>query len=798
MPLTGNDSHDIPISAVSLTTTATGTPNVLSSTSQTYYIDMAASASYLPIDVVNEVLSALGTTLSERSQGFPTVPCNFAQGSWTLNLKLGTTGLEIKVPFQAFLGIPVRGSTENCPFMLGTAGATSARKYPNLTIKRPLIFSPRVSWQSNKQIRTVSNCGLSCAGTELNILGQDFLSAAYVMFDDENKKIYVAELADEGCHTSNFVELDTSLANKPPAGLCPQVVPDPEPLEDEDGLGWGDVGDFDWESESDLESDADLSLNEIPPADKLTSPFEESSALTETAISGWASQEAGLSGTVNGAVESLSSGLISTKSTTGAFTSAVPSGKNYISLADGRSTSSSTSSGSSPTAIQSAIGGSNTNNTGSGGSTSSGSNTSNSSNTGSDSLTDSINNPSSSSNTGSGRITSSSTSSSSSPTAIQPAIGGSNINNTGSGSDTGSTNNTRSDSNTGSGSNTGSDSLTVSTNNTNSGINKGSGGKKSSASTKFFKTRIALVTFDQGRGRMATLDASFGNQSLTLRLSTSTSESFVNPDCFTAVDPVACAAIVQGGYQGTGGGKKRSLKSRTVSSNTFLDESSASWVYQTDSVSISGKRVIQQFGNIRGGSSIRVQAPTLGLAPALTAAEALPPRNYARLLDNLVETDAIDSQLYSIDIASSSLIFGGIDKARFVGPLTRVPLSPVQGYTDGYFITVTGLTYSSDVSTDQSVGFPSAFTMYIDSTASGSVLPQNVYDDILLKIGASVLNGFPTVRCDSPRLDDFLTIDIASTLITIPVRNFVGADGGSGDCPVLIKPLAQPMVHRGT
>lgn len=161
------------------------------------------------------------------------------------------------------------------------------------------------------------------------------------------------------------------------------------------------------------------------------------------------------------------------------------------------------------------------------------------------------------------------------------------------------------------------------------------------------------------------------------------------------------------------------------------------------------------------------------------------------ILDSLYESGSIRSRAFSLYLddlksGSGSILFGGVDHAKYEGDL--VPLAvqkdtdPKSGTHDMYTaqsLLLTSVSASINGSTSQhtSPGFQS--TVIIDSGAGFLGLPPALYDQVIaLAPVASEYDGFATMLCKHANMDAHVTValtgvDGISKSIDIPFFNLV-------------------------
>lgn len=168
---------------------------------------------------------------------------------------------------------------------------------------------------------------------------------------------------------------------------------------------------------------------------------------------------------------------------------------------------------------------------------------------------------------------------------------------------------------------------------------------------------------------------------------------------------------------------------------------------------------------------------------------------YRNLPQRLVADGVIASSAYSLwlndlDAATGSVLFGGVDRAKFSGELGTVPVQKTEGVYSAFFIKLTGLNTGSSVVTE---GLPA--NVLLDSGSTLAYLPNDVvrplYDDLDAFYESS--QGVALVSCSLRDRDDSLTfrfgdavsISVLYSEIVFPTGSSEMSAGGDVDICVL-------------
>lgn len=165
---------------------------------------------------------------------------------------------------------------------------------------------------------------------------------------------------------------------------------------------------------------------------------------------------------------------------------------------------------------------------------------------------------------------------------------------------------------------------------------------------------------------------------------------------------------------------------------------------------------------------------------------------YANLPVKMVEDGLISKRLYSLylndyNADSGSVLFGGIDHAKYSGTLTTVPIINTLS-SSGYDTPIKLEVALSGISFD---GGDSALTSPIaallDSGTTLTYIPSDAIASIADSVGArySSSYGYYLMDCPSSSIDTNLTFDFDGLTISAPIDNFILAADSSGSTCVL-------------
>ncbi|KAJ1335138.1 candidapepsin [Microdochium nivale] len=167
----------------------------------------------------------------------------------------------------------------------------------------------------------------------------------------------------------------------------------------------------------------------------------------------------------------------------------------------------------------------------------------------------------------------------------------------------------------------------------------------------------------------------------------------------------------------------------------YGDGTSASGHYATDDLSFSGTTITAlQFGI--GSTSTSLEA-VLGLGyPMLESQAQTAGQSYENLPARLASSGAIASSAYSLwlnDLSSNtgSVLFGGVDTAKYSGTLATLPIQPNAGVYNQVKITLTGVAFNGSSLMDNL-----AHAVLLDAGSSLTYLPDTIVTKLYSQVGA--------------------------------------------------------------
>ncbi|GIC92954.1 pepsin-like aspartic protease [Aspergillus udagawae] len=209
---------------------------------------------------------------------------------------------------------------------------------------------------------------------------------------------------------------------------------------------------------------------------------------------------------------------------------------------------------------------------------------------------------------------------------------------------------------------------------------------------------------------------------------------------------------------------------------TYNDGTKATGDYAKDTIQFGGVMLSQfQFGIAEESTSNR---GTLGLAfPAIEATRT----EYSSFPQALVQAGHIKSATYSLwmeDVTSHSgtIIFGGVNTAKYLGQLQTIPLQPAGGVYTFFRVILTGLALrqrASNATKYPDTEFPLLVT--IDSGASVTYLPESLTTKIYSGLGVTHNAEYdvPVLPCSMKDKDITMTFDFSGIRIDVNIHELV-------------------------
>jgi hypothetical protein len=210
---------------------------------------------------------------------------------------------------------------------------------------------------------------------------------------------------------------------------------------------------------------------------------------------------------------------------------------------------------------------------------------------------------------------------------------------------------------------------------------------------------------------------------------------------------------------------------------SYVDGSGASGDYATDTFRFGGQTVKDlQFG-IGYTSSSPEAILGIGYAINEVAVGRAGQEPYANLPQKLKDDGAINANAYSLwlndlDASTGSILFGGVDNAKYKGELQTLPIIPERGQYAEFIIALTGMGLNGqDGSLFQNENVP----VLLDSGSSLMYLPDNVVRSLYETFGARYDNSLGAAYVDCSLGDEkgSLEFDFSGVKISVQLSELV-------------------------
>lgn len=298
------------------------------------------------------------------------------------------------------------------------------------------------------------------------------------------------------------------------------------------------------------------------------------------------------------------------------------------------------------------------------------------------------------------------------------------------------------------------------------------------------------------------INISIAGQQTTVVLDSGSSELWVDPDCSTAsrasggdgenetvdtptTDPAFCRAV--GRYDPSKSNSAQKLDAGTTFQ--YADYTAVTVNYYSDDISIGGLTIQDQIFGVANASN-QTALGIMGIGPSsLEGFNKSKP--YSLILESLATQGLINSRAFSLDLrdydnSTGSLIFGGVDKGKYIGTLDKIPIQTQQmtfGGQDyavfGYWVTVTslGLTQPGSKSSNAYTVPDGSFVATLDSGTSQILLPEGLASQICSDVNGTSSGdaGGCTVDCSVRDLPGGLDFGINGKTIQVTYQNLVSA-----------------------
>ncbi|EFZ01182.1 Peptidase aspartic, active site protein [Metarhizium robertsii ARSEF 23] len=278
-------------------------------------------------------------------------------------------------------------------------------------------------------------------------------------------------------------------------------------------------------------------------------------------------------------------------------------------------------------------------------------------------------------------------------------------------------------------------------------------------------------------------------QRVTVLVDTGSSELWVNPDCRTTKTREQAKQCQQFGQYNP----QQSNKSYGPFGKEQLNygdpsdpktQTSVLIHYYSDTVALGDAKINNQTFGVVAESKGQAQG-IMGLAPDLKDGFTID-EPYSLVLDSMAQQGVISSRVFSLDLRHSddqygAVIYGGLDRNKFIGALEKRPIVKGVGgeWRLAVELTTIGITMSS--SSSFAVNKSDANVM-LDSGTTITRMHSTVAVPILRALNATDDGeGYYQVPCSAKTSRGSVDFGFGSKTIRVPLKDFILDLGGSSD-----------------
>ncbi|KAL4898452.1 putative aspartic-type endopeptidase opsB [Aspergillus ambiguus] len=267
-------------------------------------------------------------------------------------------------------------------------------------------------------------------------------------------------------------------------------------------------------------------------------------------------------------------------------------------------------------------------------------------------------------------------------------------------------------------------------------------------------------------------------QSLRLVIDTGSSDLWTNAANSTLCESSSDPCSVSGSYS-----PDDSSTYSFVSSDfniSYADGTGAAGAYVTDTLHIGGAAIKDfQFGvGYTSGSAegvLGIGYPSNEVQVGRFGKSAYANLPKAMVKENLIKSSAYSLWLNDLGASTGSILFGGVNKAKYHGELATLPVQPVNGGYSELIIALTGVSITSDSDSQEysSDALPAA--VLLDSGSSLTYLPNSIVEDIYNDLGVvyESSSGVGFVECSLAQESVNISYTFTSPTINVGIDELV-------------------------
>lgn len=204
---------------------------------------------------------------------------------------------------------------------------------------------------------------------------------------------------------------------------------------------------------------------------------------------------------------------------------------------------------------------------------------------------------------------------------------------------------------------------------------------------------------------------------------------------------------------------------------TYVDGSGAAGPYVSDTVRFADASLQnQQFGIGDWSSSsegvLGIGYPLNEVAVAYNGDEPYPNLPVSLVSQGYINTPSYSLWLNDLQASTGSILFGGVNSAKYEEPLLTVPVIPERGYYAEFIIALTALGISGD---STSLAADISLPVLLDSGTSLTYLPNDIAQEIFALTNAEYSSDQSAAFVDCALRNDPRTLDFTFSSPTIRV-----------------------------
>nr|POE53472.1 putative aspartic-type endopeptidase opsb [Quercus suber] len=276
-------------------------------------------------------------------------------------------------------------------------------------------------------------------------------------------------------------------------------------------------------------------------------------------------------------------------------------------------------------------------------------------------------------------------------------------------------------------------------------------------------------------------------QSLRLHIDTGSSDLWVNTASSALCEQSPDPCTVSGTYNANSSSTYSYVNSDFNIS--YVDGSGSAGDYVQDVVSFGGISLDDQQFGIGYSSSSQEGIIGIGYSTNEVAVAYFGDQTYANIPVNLVDHGLINTNAYSLwlndlDASTGSILFGGVNTAKYTGSLQTVPV--IKEYNE-YVELIIALTAVGHNGNEGSIASNQAIPALLDSGSSLMYLPDDIAQGIFDAVGAQYdeREGAAFVNCNLGNSDDTIDFTFSSPTIKVALNELVvvaGYENGQDIC----------------